>query len=75
VYAWLVGGVTSGIVSHRRAAEAVVRLARDSYAPSRAAEDESSYFDDAFDLAERKIDGTIEKVASELEAHLKQYAA
>jgi hypothetical protein len=72
---WYEAFRVGGNLSHQRAAEAVVRLARESYAPSPDAKDESWHFDDAFYLAKHEMYGTVEGVASELEAHLKRYAA
>lgn len=75
VYQYLLRALERGVISHERAAEAIVRLARESTAPSPAAEDESWHFDDAFYLAAAGIYGSRSVVAEEVEEHLRKYAA
>jgi hypothetical protein len=75
VYGHLLKALSMGVLSPQRAAEAVVRLARESLAPSQRAEDESWHFDDAFYLSSQGIYGSTREVAAELEEHLKRYAA
>jgi hypothetical protein len=75
VYAWLLKGLTNRNISPSRAADVVVRLSRESMAPSAAAEDDSWHFDDAFYLAAHEQYGTVEGVTAELEEHLRLYAA
>jgi hypothetical protein len=74
VYQRLLGALGSGVISHERAAEAIVRLARESTAPSTTAEDESWHFDDAFYLAAAGIYGSRSAVSEEVEKHLRKYA-
>jgi hypothetical protein len=75
VYRWLLRAVSSGELTHERAAEAVVRLTRESSAPSPDAESQSWHFDDAFYLARHEMYGTEAEVAAELVDHLRRYAA
>ncbi len=74
VYKQLLLALESNAISHERAAEAIVRLARESTAPSSEAEIESWHFDDAFYLANEGIYGDRSSVVAELEEHLRKYA-
>ncbi len=73
VYVLLLAALQQNNISHEQVAELVVRLARENYAPSIEAEDESWYFDDAFYLASEGIYGSRSEVATELEDHLRKY--
>jgi hydroxymethylpyrimidine pyrophosphatase-like HAD family hydrolase len=75
VYRWLLNALTAKTLPHARVAEAVVRLARETSAPSEEAANASWYFDDAFYLAETGIYGSKAEVATELESHVKTYSA
>lgn len=74
VYGWMLRAIRNGSLSHERGAEAIVRLARDSIAPSPEAHDQSWHFDDAFYLARHKMYGTVTDVSAEVEEHLRQFA-
>jgi len=75
VYKWMLQAIRRGFLSHERAADAIVRLARDSSAPSPDAESQSWHFDDAFYLARQEIYGTEAGVCAEVEDHLERFAA
>ena len=75
VYHYVLRAMVGGGLSPVAAAEAVVRLAREQTAPSRDAENASWHFDDAFYLADKGIYGNRDVVATELEDHLRRYAA
>jgi hypothetical protein len=75
VYKWMLVAIQKGVLSHERAAEAIVRLARESSAPSPDAEAQSWHFDDAFYLARHEMYGTVADVSAEVEEHLQRFAA
>jgi hypothetical protein len=75
VYRWMLQAIRKGSLSHERAAEAIVRLARDAAAPSPEARDQSWHFDDAFYLARHEMYGTVAEVSAEVEEHLRKFAA
>ena len=75
VYRLMLVAVRKGVLSHERAAEAIVRLARESSAPSPDAEAQSWHFDDAFYLARHEMYGTVADVSAEVEDHLQRFAA
>lgn len=75
VYRWMLQAIRKGSLAHERAADAIVRLARDSSAPSPEAEAQSWYFDDAFYLARQQIYGTVAGVSADVEEHLGRFAA
>ena len=74
VYKWMIVAIRKGALSHERAAEAIVRLARESSAPSPDAEAQSWHFDDAFYLARHEMYGTVADVSAEVEDHLQRLA-
>jgi hypothetical protein len=75
VYRWMLQSIRKGSLSHERAADAIVRLARDSSAPSPEAEAQSWHFEDAFYLAKHETYGTVAGVSAEVEEHLARFAA
>ena len=75
VYRWMLQAIRKGSLAHERAADAIVRLARDSSAPSSEAAAQSWHFDDAFYLAKHETYGTVSEVSAEVEQHLGRFAA
>lgn len=75
VYRWMLQAIRKGFLTHERAADAIVRLARDSSAPSPEAEAQSWHFDDAFYLARHETYGTVAGVSADVEEHLERFAA
>ena len=73
-YRYLHRAIAKGTLSHERAAQEILRLARDSCAPSEEAASRSWHFDDAFFLAEHETYGTVAEVKADVEEHLKRFA-
>jgi hypothetical protein len=74
VYRHLHEAIVKGVLSHERAAHAIVRLAQDSCSPSVDAASHSWHFDDAFYLAQHEAYGTVAEVKVDVESHLKRFA-
>ena len=75
VYRHLLSAVSTGRITHERAALTIYRLTLEQYAPSEEAEKSSWYFVDAFFLAREGTYGTESQVVAEVELHLKRHAA
>jgi hypothetical protein len=75
VYAHLSRALCSGVISVEVAGRGAARLALENAAPSSQAAAEAARFDDAVYLAKSGTYGNLNEVASEIEEHLKRYAA
>jgi hypothetical protein len=74
MYRHLHEAIAKGVLSHEKAAHAIVRLAQDSCSPSADAASQSLHLDDAFYLARHEAYGTVAEVKVDVEDHLKRFA-